>query len=184
MLSNDGENGSNPQSNGGIPRGGRDREFRTRHSGCNRSPCRDGRGAVRASFIVLRGNDAPGGRSEEDEEPDVEENRDGGSDKLGDELVLRLGTEEITRLKVTGHVRSLGSRPGGNDTGRQVEDLRRTHGHTSRFSDTAKNELGGLGDGRDRVNVSLTRTLDTDERKEETEDESEDGLSHIEVEHS
>ena len=103
---------------------------------------------------------------------------------MSDELVLRLGTEEVARLEVTGHVRSLGSRSGGNDTSGQVEGLSRLQAHTGRFSDATENDLGGLGDSRDGVNVGMTRTLDTDEGEEETKDESENSLSDVEVEQS
>ena len=90
----------------------------------------------------------------------------------------------MARLKVTGHVRSLGSRSGGNDTGGQVEDLGWPQAHTSQFSDTTESELGDLGDGGDGVKVGLTGTLDTDEGEEETKDKSEDSLYDIEVEQS
>ena len=99
-------------------------------------------------------------------------------------MVLWLGTEEVTGLKVAGHVRSLGSSSSGNDAGGQIEYLGRPRAHTGRFSDSTENELGGLGDGRNGVNVCLAGALDTNEREEETEDESEDGLSDIEVEES
>jgi len=116
VLDNDGESGSNPQSDGGVSRGRRNWEFGARHSSGNRCPCGDGRGAVGTSIVVLREDDTPGCGSEQDEESDVEEDCNEGSEKLGDELVPWLGTEEVTRLKITGHIRSLGSRTSGHDT--------------------------------------------------------------------
>ena len=182
MLSNDGENGNGRQSNGGKSGGRRNWEFRARHSSGNRRPCGDGWGTVRASVVLLREDDTLGGRGEQDEESDIEDDRNDGPDELGDELVLRFGAEEVTRLKVTGHIRSLGGRSGGNDTSGQVERLSSGRVHTSRLSDTTENELGGFGDGGNGVDVGLTGTLDTDEGEEETKDESEDSLSDIEVE--
>ena len=153
-----------------------------RHSSRNCSPCGDGWGTVRAGFVVLGGNDALGGRSEQDKKPNVEKDGNYGSEELSDELVLRLGTEEVTRLKVTGHVRSLSSRSCGNNTGGQVEGLSGLQAHTSRYSNTTENDLGGLCDGRDRVDVGLAGTLDTDEGEEETKDESENSLPNVEAE--
>jgi len=147
VFNNDGENGNGRQSNGGVSGGRRNWEFRARHSSGNRCPCSDGWGTVRASFVLHREDDTLGGRGEQDEESDVEEDRNGGPDELGNKLVLRLGTEEVTRLKVTSHIRSLGSRSGGHNTSRQVERLSSGHVHTSRLSDTTENELGGFGDG-------------------------------------
>ena len=66
-----------------------------------------------------------GRRGEQDEEPDIEEDCNGGPDELSDELVLWFGTKEVTRFEITGHIRSLGSRSSGNDTSGQVEGLGR-----------------------------------------------------------
>ena len=182
MLNDHGENGGDRQSNGSISGGGGDWEFGARHCNGNRRPCRDGWGTVRASVILFRKDDTLGRRGEQDEESDVEEDCNNGPDNLSDELVPRLGTEEVTRLEVTGHIRSLGGRSGGNDTSGQIECLCSSQAHTGRLSDTAKHELGGLGNSGDGVNVCLTGTLDPDEGEEETKDQSEDGLSDIEVE--
>ena len=184
MLSDDGENGGDRQPDGGISGGSGDWEFGARHRNSNRRPCRDGWGTVRASIILLGEDDALGRRGEQDEESDVEEDCDDGPNNLSDELVLRLGSEEVTRLQVTGHIRSLGGRSCGNDTSGQIEGLSGSQAHTSRLSDTTKYELGGLGDSGDGVNVCLSGTLDADEREEETKDQSEDSLSDIEVEQS
>ena len=184
MFGDDGENGSDRQSNGGISRGGRDWEFWARYGNSNRRPCRDRRGTVRASVVLFREDDTPGRRGEEDEESDIEEDRDDGSDELGNELVPRLGPKEVTRLEITRHIRGLRGRSGRNDTSGQVEGLGSAQAHASRSPDTTEDELRGLGHRGDRVNIRLTGTLDSDEGKEETKDESEDGLPDIEVEES
>lgn len=182
VFDNESDNGSSSQPNCSISRCRRNREFRARHSSRNRGPRGGGWSAVRAGFVVLGGDDTLGSRRKQDEESDVEEDRNGRSEELSDELVLRLGTEEVTCLKVTGHVRSLGSGSGGNDSSGQIEGLSWVQAHTSRFSDTTENDLGGLGDSGDGVNVGSARTLDTDEGEKETKDEGENSLSDIEVE--
>ena len=57
-------------------------------------------------------DDTPGCGGEEDEESDIEEDGNEGSDKLRDKLVLRPGAKEVTRLHITDHIRGLGGRPG------------------------------------------------------------------------
>jgi len=170
VLDDDGENSSDRQSNGGISGGSGDWEFWTRHRNGNRRPSRDRWGTVRASIILLGEDDTLGRRGEQDEEPNIEEDCDNGPDNLSDKLVLRLGTEEVTRLEVTSHIRSLSSGPGGNHTSGQIEGLGGSQAHTGRLSDTTEHELGGLGNSGDRVNVSLTGTLDADKGEEETKD--------------
>ena len=182
MFSDHGENGGNRQSNGSVSRGRRDWKFGARHGNGNRRPGRDGRGAVRTGVVLLGEDDTSGRRGEQNEKPDIEEDRNERPNELSDKLVPWLGAEEITRLEIAGHVRSLGSRSSGNDTSGQVEGLCSAQTHTRRFSDATEDELGGLGDCRDGVDVGLTGTLDTNEGEEETEDESEDSLSNVEVE--
>lgn len=67
MLGDDGEIGSDKQSNGKVSRGGRDQEFGARCGDGNRNPCRDGWGIGRASVALRRG--------EEGGESDIEEVR-------------------------------------------------------------------------------------------------------------
>ena len=172
MLSDDGKYSSSPQSDGGVSRGGGNREFGTRHSGSNRSPCRDGRGTVHARIVILGEDNTLRGRGKEDEESNIEDDRNDSPNKLSDELILRLGPEEVTRLEVTGHIRSLSSSSSGNNPGGQVEGLSRSYICTGGFADTTKNQLGSLCDSANWVDVRGTRTLDTDEGEEETEGES------------
>ena len=40
-----------------------------------------------------------------------------------------------------------------------------------------ENELGSLGDGRDGVDIGITRRLNTNETEEETEDKSQNNFS-------
>lgn len=172
MFSNDGDHGSNAQSNGGVSRGRRDREFRARHSSSNRRPRRDGGGAVGTSSVILGENDTLRGGGEQDEQSDIEEDRNDSSDELSDELNLRFGTKEVASLKVAGHIRSLTSGSRANDASGQVECLIGGSIQTSELPDTTENKLGALGDSGYWVDVGVPGTLNADKGEEEANGES------------
>ncbi len=110
----------------------------------NGSPCADAGRAVRALARLWRVQDAGRCGGEEDEEADVEEDGDDGTAQLRDELVAGFRAEQVTGLEVTAHVRGLGSGAGGNDTGSQVNRLRRAGSEAGALADTTEDELRSL----------------------------------------
>lgn len=113
---------------------------------------------------------------------DSQEARNGAAHKLSDELHFRLGTNQVAGLQVTGHIRALGCGTASDDTSDQVEPHTIDLSQMLSLCDTTKDELRGLGDGRDWVDVGVSGGLDSDEGEEETEDVGEDDFTDVHVE--
>lgn len=133
-------------------------------------------------IIIIYSHDARRSRGEKDEQAGGQEDGYDGSDELGDELVAGLRSEKVARLQITSHIGSLGGRASSNDTSRKIEHLTGSWVHARALTDTTKDELGGLGNGTNRVDIRLTGTLDTDEGEEESEQKCQDGFADIHVE--
>lgn len=121
---------------------------------------------------------------EENEESGGQEHRNDGATQLGNELVLGLCTEEITSLQVARHIGGLSGGASSNNTSSQIETLRRFGCQPSPLGDSSEDELRGFCDGRDGVDVCVSGGLHSDEGEDEAEEEGEDSLSDIHVEHS
>lgn len=144
-LNNNGGARGDGEANRSVARRRRDWQTRRGDSGRDGHPCRDGRGAVRAGQRAVK--DTRRRSREEDEQADIKEDRDDGADELRDELVPRLGAEEVTGLQVARHVRRLRGRARGDDTGSQIDHLRVGQRQALALADTAEDELGCLCDG-------------------------------------
>lgn len=80
------------------------------------SPCRDGGSTVRADTVIGEIQDARCRLGEEDEEADVEEDGDGGTAQLRNELVLGAGTDQVAGLEITSHAKiRIGKQRGTTD---------------------------------------------------------------------
>lgn len=158
-------------------------KLRARDSDGDSSPRRYGWSAVRALSTIWEVQDAGCSGGEQDEEADVQEHRDDGANELGDELVAWFRSEEVTGLQVSGHVGTLSGGSGGDDTRDQVHHHGGVLLEARTLADTSENELGGLRDGGDGVDISGSCGLDTDEGEEEAEEKGEDGFADVHVEH-
>lgn len=211
VLDDDGQHGKDAERDRGESGGLGDGELGRRDGDGDGRPRADAGRAVRALARLWGVQDAGRRGGEEDEEADVEEDGDDGTAQLRDELVARLRAEQVPGLEVTAHVRGLGGGAGGNDTGSQVNRLRGAAREAGALADATEYKLRSLQivhqssaavfhavhmrpqingaatthlrDSGDGVDVGGARALDADEREAEAEDEGEDGLADVHVEH-
>lgn len=130
------------------------------------------------------------GSGEEDEEADREEDGGGSTDELGEVLGDWLGTNQVTSLEITRQVGSLGSSTTSDHTREQVDSegvVVEAGGRVGvlgvlAVGDTTNDELRGLCDGGDWVDVGDTSSQDTDEGEDEGEDDGEDRDADVDLE--
>lgn len=76
----------------------------------------------------------------------------------------------------------MGSGSSSDDTSSHVERLSGLLGKAGTLRDTTKDELGGLCNSRDGIDVGVTGRLDTNEGEDEAEEEGQDGFTDVHVE--
>jgi len=126
--------------------------------------------------------DARRGLGEQNKQARGQDDSNGGSNELGDELIPRLRTQEVPGLQIICHIGGLCGGAGSDDTSGQVERARWVSSEMCGFADTTEDELGGLGDSGDGIEASSARGLNDDEGEKETENEGEDGFADVHVE--
>lgn len=104
------------------------------------------------------------------EQPNTQEYRNHRARNLSHELVLWFRTQQVAGLEIASHIACLSGRSSGDDTRNEVDLLRWLYARTCAFGHSTEDELGGFGYSGHRVDIRVTRRLDTDEGEDETED--------------